>query len=155
MAAFFVIFFSVLILHASSAQIISTSSGGLSIKTEQGLVSGTSISSGVRQFLGVPFASAKRWEAPSKPSRFSSFRATAFSDSCVQAISPANAIFSQLLGGGGVNVSESEDCLSVNIWAPSLDRKQKTAVLLWVYGGDFQLGTVSLISSCIYLRWHD
>lgn len=138
----FTIAFFTLFLHNSLAQAVS--GNGLIVNTEQGPVSGTFVAPTVRQFLGVPFAFAQRWEAPVKPStRSSVFKATQFSDSCVQAISVANAQLGELLGGGGLNVSESENCLTVNIWTPSINRKQKTAVLLWVYGGDFQLGTVS------------
>ncbi|KIJ50898.1 hypothetical protein M422DRAFT_158875, partial [Sphaerobolus stellatus SS14] len=40
-----------------------------------------------------------------------------------------------------VQVPESEACLSLNIWAPSTNRKQSTAVMIWIYGGAFTFGT--------------
>ena len=50
-----------------------------------------------------------------------------------------------LNGNGGTDVPSSEDCLAINIWAPSKDRKQDTAVLIWIHGGGFVFGTVSVI----------
>jgi len=38
-------------------------------------------------------------------------------------------------------LTESEDCLNLNIWAPPTSRLQKTAVLIWIYGGDFAFGS--------------
>ncbi|KAF8161402.1 carboxylesterase [Crassisporium funariophilum] len=118
---------------------------GLLVNTQQGLVSGSLITPTVRQFLGIPFATAKRWEAPAKPPlHLSVFQANNFSDTCVQSLTPGNLEFLVLTGGQGINIPESENCLSVNIWSPSVSRKQKTAVLLWVYGGAFQFGTSNL-----------
>jgi len=41
-------------------------------------------------------------------------------------------------------VTESENCLSINIWAPSIKRKQNVAVLFWIYGGGFVFGTSNI-----------
>ncbi|GLB45054.1 putative type-B carboxylesterase lipase family protein [Lyophyllum shimeji] len=115
--------------------------GGLTVRTHQGDVVGTQASPSVRRFLGIPYAIADRWEAPRPPpQRNESFLATEFGDSCPQALDPVTA---QLFRFTDIQdtVIESEDCLSVNIWAPSTERKQKTAVMLWVYGGGFQTGT--------------
>uniref|UniRef100_A0A8H7Y5M7 Carboxylic ester hydrolase n=1 Tax=Psilocybe cubensis TaxID=181762 RepID=A0A8H7Y5M7_PSICU len=99
----------------------------------------------VRQFLGVPYASAGRWEAPTLPlNRTTIFKATKFSDACVQNLAPSNLEFLKLSGGQGIGIPESEDCLTANIWVPSLNRKQKTAVLIWIHGGGFQWGTSNL-----------
>ena len=99
----------------------------------------------VRQFLGIPYATAGRWTAPKlPPSRVTPFLADRFGDSCIQMNSPANVEFLKLTGGVIGNVTESEDCLSINIWAPSIFRKQNTAVMVWIYGGGFEFGTVSM-----------
>ncbi|KAF9562983.1 carboxylesterase [Agrocybe pediades] len=116
---------------------------GLTVSTQQGPVSGKLSSPNVRQFLGIPFATAGRWQAPRIPAiRKSIFNAKDFGDSCVQELSPANVEFLKLaLGGQGINVTESEDCLTVNIWSPAVRRKQNTAVLVWIYGGGTTYGT--------------
>ncbi len=117
---------------------------GLLVKTQQGEVLGSHITPTVRQFLGIPYAAANRWEAPRIPTPRPSgpLDATKFGDSCFQANNPPNVEFLRLTGGALTNVTESENCLSVNIWAPSTDRKQDTAVMVWIYGGGFTIGTV-------------
>jgi Carboxylesterase family len=123
---------------ALGVQIGAHTDKGLVVHTTQGDVIGTLVSPTVRRFLGIPYAVANRWEAPqSSPLRSAPFNASTFGDSCPQALNPAN-----FLTPPGPSVSESEDCLNINIWAPSTRRKQRTAVMIWIYGGGFQFGTV-------------
>lgn len=131
---------------ASDVSDVSDIQNGLQVHTLQGDVVGTLVLPTVRQFLGIPYASAKRWEVPEVPPlRLSAFQANQFGDSCIQLHNPGDLEFAILSNSGGFNLTESEDCLSVNIWAPSVNRAQKTAVMLWIYGGGFQFGTVSLV----------
>ncbi|KAF9002936.1 carboxylesterase [Cyathus striatus] len=114
----------------------------------------------VRQFLGVPYATAKRWQAPTTPPvRNATFQARNFGDTCVQQLSNLTITFLQLGGlGNDIIVPESENCLSVNIWAPAVSRKQRTAVMLWVYGGGFAWGSVKqveLLQWSIFVRDND
>uniref|UniRef100_A0A8H7Y890 Carboxylic ester hydrolase n=1 Tax=Psilocybe cubensis TaxID=181762 RepID=A0A8H7Y890_PSICU len=118
---------------------------GLTVQTVQGPVSGTLVSQNVRQFLGVPYAVAQRWEAPANPpNRTSVFKASNFSATCPQNLTPIFKEALVLAGGQGIDIPESEDCLTVNIWAPSIKRQQQTAVLVWIYGGGFQFGSSNL-----------
>lgn len=114
---------------------------GLTVHTAEGDVVGTLVSPAVRRFLGIPYAVANRWTPPqSTPIRNTPFNASSFGDSCPQAMPPA---MMKLLGFfGSAGGSESEDCLNINIWAPSMSRKQGTAVMIWIYGGGLQYGTV-------------
>lgn len=121
--------------------------GRLEVDTAQGVVRGTHVEPNVREFLGIPYAIAGRWEAPKDPpSRSKPFDATSFGDSCIQALDSFWLVFLDLIKAGGTDVPESEDCLNLNIWAPSAWRKQNTAVMIWVYGGGFSTGTVRLLS---------
>ncbi|KAI5846793.1 carboxylesterase family protein [Tricharina praecox] len=103
----------------------------------------------VREFLGIPFAKAPvgplRFLPPVKESRWNSpFVAKAYGPSCY------NSNFQvDLSGGTGENpielappTSESEDCLSLNIWAPPAARATPggAAVMISLYGGGFVLG---------------
>ena len=117
---------------------------GLTVSTQQGNVVGTLVSPTVRQFLGIPYAVAGRWTAPSTPpTRTAPLTASNFSDSCLQALNAGAVEFLKLAGLSNFTfVPESEDCLTVNIWTPSIARKQATAVMIWVYGGGFGFGTV-------------
>ncbi|KAG6882999.1 hypothetical protein C0993_008346, partial [Termitomyces sp. T159_Od127] len=117
---------------------------GLLVSTPQGPVNGTLVFPSVRQFLGIPYASAGRWEPPSAPpNRTETLNAFQYGDSCLQELTPTAVEYLHLAGfnDSDIFVAESENCLSLNIWTPSLDRKQNAAVLLWVYGGGFQFGT--------------
>lgn len=110
------------------------SSAGLTVHTQQGPVAGTAPVATVRQFLGIPYAVANRWEAPtSPPNRTETFDASSFGNSCPQQFNTENIEFLRFSWGGltdeQIFVPESEDCQNINIWAPSLDRTQKTAVL--------------------------
>ncbi|KAH6910378.1 carboxylesterase [Coprinopsis sp. MPI-PUGE-AT-0042] len=119
----------------------------LLVQTEQGPVVGTADGPNTRRWLGIPYAVANRWEAPQAPSQRSSvLAATEFGDSCYQSLTPSTLEFLNLVGGAGTNVTESENCLSVNIWAPGIGRKQDTAVLVWIYGGAFNYGTSNIDS---------
>jgi carboxylesterase type B len=118
-------------------------SSGLTVQTQQGSVSGTLVIPQVRRFLGIPYAVANRWEAPElPPTRATTFSATSFGDSCIQTLSAINLESLKLIGLASQRVQESEDCLSLNIWTPSKNRKQSTAVMMWIYGGSFAFGTV-------------
>ncbi|EJU02391.1 alpha/beta-hydrolase [Dacryopinax primogenitus] len=118
---------------------------GTLVDTAQGPVQGMLVSAGVRQWLGIPFAASTggslRFEPPQPaPSRFSTFSATQFGDSCPAILS---AEFLELLGmlQQQESVPFGEDCLSLNIWSPATTRPQGGAILLWVYGGSGQFGT--------------
>ena len=124
-------------------------SNGLRISTQQGDVIGTFVAPSVRQFLGIPYATAARWEAPTlPPERANVFNASSFSDSCPQMLTPANVEFNLLAWTFGrtneVFVPMSEECLTANIWSPGVNRKQKTAVMVWVHGGALNWGTVRI-----------
>ena len=124
-------------------------SDGLSVLTEQGTVVGTLVLPTVRQFLGIPFATVERFRPPKEPLHHPlPFDATSFGDSCPQRLDPDQFVFWELMGASKDNltVPESDDCLSVNIWTPSIKRKQGTAVMIWIYGGAFSIGTVRFFS---------
>jgi carboxylesterase type B len=130
---------TVVALALAAIRVVAQQGGGLTVDTAQGNVTGTLVSPTVRRFLGIPYAVANRWEAPQNPPvRTNTFNASNFGDSCPQS-PPAG--FSEILGPVGAS-SESEDCLNINIWAPSVQRTQNTAVMLWIHGGGFQFGTV-------------
>lgn len=126
---------------------VASQDSGLRVQTQQGDVIGSLVTPTVRQFLGIPYAVAGRWEAPKLPSpRQELFKADHYGDSCIQMNNAAYLEFLKLTSFAVPNVTESESCMSINIWSPSVDRKQKTAVMIWIHGGGFQIGTVGLLS---------
>ncbi|KAJ8109135.1 hypothetical protein OPT61_g7679 [Boeremia exigua] len=87
-------------------------------------------------FLGIPFADTtggqNRWKAPQdvpKAKTNGVFHATQYGATCPQAIS--NALYS----------AQDEDCLNLNVWAPS--EGSNLPVFVYLYGGAMVTGSSS------------
>ena len=110
------------------------------VATTSGRVAGTALASGVKAYLGVPFAQAPvgdlRW-APPKPSQWSgTFNADRKGAACIQVLRPhdINHYFGEEATG--------EDCLTLNMWAPSTAKAgDKLPVVVFIYGGGFTIGS--------------
>lgn len=102
----------------------------------QGVLAGQN-SGGVDVFRGVPFASPPvgehRWRPPGQPAAWEGVRdATRVGAICVQA--PSN-------GDPGVGpLPMSEDCLTLNVWAPAT-RTAALPVMVWIHGGGYNNGS--------------
>jgi para-nitrobenzyl esterase len=112
-----------------------------SVTVEQGALEGKTLASGVRAWLGVPFATPPvrelRWKAPQPAAKWSgTYHADRFAPMCLQAGRgrTMNHYF-------GVEAT-SEDCLYLNIWAPPSG--EKLPVIVWIYGGGFTVGSASM-----------
>ena len=85
---------------------------------------------GVRVYLGIPFAAPPvgdlRWKPPAAPAKWSGVRdAGAFGPACVQ---------TNTFGVMAVR-STAEDCLYLNVFAPSGGRDRPRPVMVWIHGG--------------------
>jgi para-nitrobenzyl esterase len=94
----------------------------------------------VHVFKGIPFAlpptGARRWTPPQPVPRWPSTRdATRFGPACVQPPSRAESIYAWDLP------AVSEDCLTLNIWAPA--RARQAPVFVWIHGGALSSGAGS------------
>ncbi len=95
---------------------------------------------GVNIFRGIPYARPPidelRWRPPLQHPRWRGIRdATAFGPACVQPTARGTSIYAGELG------PMSEDCLSLNIWAPADARN--APVMVWIHGGSLVTGTGS------------
>lgn len=107
-------------------------------ETSGGSVVGTTLpaSSGgvdVDQFLGIPFATAKRFEPPEDfhgkyPS--GTVKASMWGPACMQ------------VAGDPTQTYGSEDCLKANVWSPhqAWEADKKLPVMVFIYGGSNQFG---------------
>ena len=97
-----------------------------------------SIDGGLRVFKGVPYAAApvgaNRWKPPQPAPRWEGVRpATGFGPACIQPTRGQPNLYSVDLG------PTSEDCLTLNVWAPA--KAEKTPVLVWIHGGALVSGS--------------
>jgi len=124
--------------------------GGATATIDAGVVIGTTTSlpaatATVNKFLGVPFAKSPptRFALPESPGAFSApINATAWSPACIQQFDYpiASQEFTELAFNNPVPV-ESEDCLYLNVYAPSTPAPADgRSVLFWIYGGSLQFG---------------
>jgi para-nitrobenzyl esterase len=107
------------------------------VKTDTGMVTGK-MEGSVRAFLGIPYAAPPigelRWKPPAAPAKWEGVRsATEFGPRCVQGLVFNDMVFR--------DPGPSEDCLSLNVWAPA-DAK-KLPVMVWIYGGGLVAGGTS------------
>ncbi len=96
---------------------------------------------GVYRFLGIPYARPPvgelRWQPPqSLPPWQAPFNASDFGMPAAQ--NPSALI--EVRGPNG-EPPESEDCLYLNIYAPTSPGGKKLPVMLWVHGGSFYMGS--------------
>ena len=111
------------------------------IATEGGLVEGVTLESGVRAWLGVPFAAPPvrelRWRAPQPMPKWRGvLHAERAAPMCLQSI--RTRTMNHYFG----NEAISEDCLYLNIWSPA--GANRLPVIVWIYGGGFNVGSASM-----------
>ena len=130
---------SIVLVSMMSITVISSAtaidSSMLLVTTEQGLVRGIIVDS-VCVWKGIPYAKAPvgdlRFRAPQRPDSWAGVRdGSAFGPAAPQ----TRRIARQPNG-------RSEDCLSLNVWAPAADG-QKRPVMVWIHGGGFLVGSNS------------
>jgi len=97
------------------------------------------IANGVMTFKGIPYAAPPtgpmRWRPPAPPTPWQGVRdATNYGNDCMQARQDWD---DRKFSGGPV----SEDCLTLNIWAPTKLRGEGVPVMVWIHGGSFIAGS--------------
>lgn len=112
----------------------------LIVKTDDGQVQGTMANAQVRAFRGIPYAAPPvgdlRWREPQPTTPWKGVRqATDFGSRCFQTSAFPDMTYH--------DPGESEDCLTLNVWAPADAKPGKLPVMVWIYGGGYTAGTTS------------
>ncbi|XP_033114554.1 fatty acyl-CoA hydrolase precursor, medium chain-like [Anneissia japonica] len=111
----------------------------------------------VYAFLGVPYASPpvgdQRFSYPKRlPPMYGEFDATNYPPLCPQNVDVlANAFSSYHFP----RMDTDEDCLYLNIYTPTLDRKAELAVMVWIHGGAFMNGGASAYDGSAYATYQN
>lgn len=113
------------------------------VATASGKIAGTRLPSGVKAYLGIPFAKPPvgdlRWKPP-EPLRWGGvWNADRKGPECIQVLRPhdINHYFGEEASG--------EDCLYMNIWTPPNARPgDKLPVVVFIYGGGGTIGSSGL-----------
>ena len=118
---------------------------GQDVNTTSGIVSGNAsyYYPEVSEYLGIPFgestAGSQRWLPPTRYYGTGHINGTSFGAACPQSLGSSIPI-----SVFGINPNQSEDCLTINVWTAPQKGEAKKAVMLWVYGGAFQIGDSSV-----------
>ncbi|KAJ7253681.1 Carboxylesterase [Mycena haematopus] len=118
------------------------------VPTTSGLLQGVE-DNGLRIFKGIrfghPTSGELRWEPPVPFTSIALQNVTELGPACVQQFpfGPPSGAFAEFLFNNPADPpQESEDCLFLNVWAPTSAGKKP--VLVWIYGGSLAFGTASL-----------
>jgi para-nitrobenzyl esterase len=111
---------------------------------DSGRLAGKQLPSGVRAYLGVPFAAPPvrelRWRPPQPLAAWQgTYHAERAAPECIQSLRAhdINHYFGE--------EATSEDCLYLNIWAPPREASGPAVpVVVWIYGGGFTIGSASM-----------
>lgn len=137
------IFISLLALcmaTGASAQLVTGENVAVT-STDAGKVRGY-VHNGVYTYKGIPYAEAKRFEAPGKPKTWSGVRSSLSYGPVAPLMVPTTTVQdeSEFVFHHDWGYT-SEDCMRVNVWTPGINDGKKRPVLFWIHGGGFAAGS--------------
>lgn len=103
------------------------------------------VADGTYKFLGVPYATAERFQQP-VPAKWDGIKmAAVFGTVCPSSTSTlmTNVSVSEVWTPGAMQnqVGNEESCLNLNVWTQSLDTTAKKPVMVWFHGGGYSSGS--------------
>jgi para-nitrobenzyl esterase len=109
--------------------------------TDAGKVRGY-IHNSIYTYKGMPYAEAKRFEAPQKPKPWQGIRSSMTYGPVAPLMTPTTSVqdeseFVYHHDWGYTN----EDCMRLNVWTPGIKDGKKRPVMFWIHGGGFTAGS--------------
>jgi para-nitrobenzyl esterase len=109
------------------------------VRTSMGLIRGQ-VAADYRVFQGIPYAAPPigplRWQPPRPAAPWKDLR-------------DGSKPGPQCMQEGRATKATSEDCLTLNVWTPSVGGSAKRPVMVWIHGGGFVNGSGDIYNS----RW--
>ena len=133
------------------------------LRINQGVVLGgiDSDNASIRVYNGIPYASARRWAAPTAAQQWGAVARDVrpFGPECIQARSGMNGFVDGIIDGAGLPwwkrfvakkylaalppPAEAEDCLFINVRTANVGKEKLQPVMVWIHGGSHQAGAGS------------
>jgi para-nitrobenzyl esterase len=100
------------------------------------------IHNSIYTYKGMPYAEAKRFEAPQKPKPWQGIRSSMTYGPVAPLMNPTTSVqdeseFVYHHDWGYTN----EDCMRLNVWTPGINDGKKRPVMFWIHGGGFTAGS--------------
>jgi para-nitrobenzyl esterase len=115
------------------------------VETTSGKVQGIA-NTGIKEFKGIPYGAPtggkNRFMPPRKPAAWTGVReCLAHGQICPQTIADLRSDYGMMIQWDLQPGGMGEDCLTLNVWTPSVNDGQKRAVLVSFHGGGFATGS--------------
>lgn len=125
---------------AASAQ-LQTGENVAVTATDAGKVRGYNHNS-IYTYKGIPYAQAKRFEAPQKPAPWQGIRSSMTYGPVAPLENPTTAVQdeSEFVFHHDWGYT-AENCLVLNVWTPGINDGRKRPVMFWIHGGGFTAGS--------------
>lgn len=129
-----------LLIQTADAQLQTGENVGVT-STDAGKVRGY-INNGIFTYKGIPYAEAKRFEAPQKPKAWSNVRSSFSYGPVAPLETPTTSIQdeSEFVFDHSWGFT-NEDCMRINVWTPGINDGKKRPVMFWIHGGGFTAGS--------------
>lgn len=109
--------------------------------TDAGKVRGY-IHNSIYTYKGIPYATAKRFEAPQKPKPWTGVRSSMTYGPVAPLETPTTSVQdeSEFVFHHDWGYT-SEDCMRINVWTPGINDGKKRPVMFWIHGGGYTAGS--------------